>query len=544
MPTNKKKDIDGDDTEEILELYKEKSKSFNRSLMFLLIFAVFFLFIIFIPYTSILTMNSKISGDRDQVQNFYSNLSRVQNRAQELQLTVYAAQDHIKTFFEYILGNYTNNVNACNNNGNPVRLIQTNGMIIKKNNKDFNETKEVQDYVRQGSFGDLDVCRNLNPTLRNFTTILYFYRSDVNDPFGKYKAYASYPHKHDQEPPTLDRRAVSLLEYYNTSVWHVGSPFWATWNSNNKIDSLFRDYYKDLDNINYHTNALNDSISEAPEVLSENQSFVKGLDYVAGQVSQLEGKLENLQSILKEIVPDSVSRAFGTTGVNITVIETLEEGLSPEISNALNEISSTITNINTTIGGQLNDLQNISSSLDKTLERLEIRGNETAERLQEIQFPFGTIPIGINESISLFPLGLGTGFLICASLLADTIRVRKDFHINTSNKTADQKKIDQKVSLLAPLWVDPLSPKSDRILKFMVLVIPTLFFLVSVILLIISWNIINKNEEDLTGIFIGDTRNNMILYLGLHLVSAGFFVYGYWRIITELQNYKKCFPST
>ena len=84
MSNNKKKDIDGDYTARILELYKEKSKTFNRSLIFLLVFAVFFLFIIFIPYTSILAMNSKISGDRDQIQNFNSNLSKVQNRTQEL----------------------------------------------------------------------------------------------------------------------------------------------------------------------------------------------------------------------------------------------------------------------------------------------------------------------------------------------------------------------------------------------------------------------------------------------------------------------------
>ena len=163
MPNNKKEDIDGDDTERILELYKEKSKTFNRSLIFLLVFAVFFLFIIFIPYTSILAMNSKISGDRDQVQEFNSNLSRVQNRTQELHLKLDASQEHIRTFFEYILGNYTKNVNACNNQSYPVRLIQTNTN---------NEAEEVQDYVRQKVFGKLDVCGKLNPTSRNFTTIL------------------------------------------------------------------------------------------------------------------------------------------------------------------------------------------------------------------------------------------------------------------------------------------------------------------------------------------------------------------------------------
>jgi hypothetical protein len=29
--------------------------------------------------------------------------------------------------------------------------------------------------------------------------------------------------------------------------------------------------------------------------------------------------------------------------------------------------------------------------------------------------PFGKIPIGLNQSVSLFPLGLAIGFLICAS---------------------------------------------------------------------------------------------------------------------------------
>jgi len=44
--------------------------------------------------------------------------------------------------------------------------------------------------------------------------------------------------------------------------------------------------------------------------------------------------------------------------------------------------------------------------------QLEKKRNQTAQRLEDIEFPFGKIPIGLNQSVSLFSLGLGIGFLI------------------------------------------------------------------------------------------------------------------------------------
>jgi hypothetical protein len=48
------------------------------------------------------------------------------------------------------------------------------------------------------------------------------------------------------------------------------------------------------------------------------------------------------------------------------------------------------------------------------------------KRIDQIEFPFGRLPIGINDSIYLFPIGIAVGFILIVSIISDKFKLRQD----------------------------------------------------------------------------------------------------------------------
>lgn len=107
-------------------------------------------------------------------------------------------------------------------------------------------------------------------------------------------------------------------------------------------------------------------------------------------------------------------------------------------------------------------LNNENTTLNIKKADLELQGKITksnkddlANQLKSIQFPFGNIPIGLNEAAAIFPLALAAGFAISCYLLGDTIRLRKSLYESYRGKNGTDINIIQdlkmKVSLIAPL---------------------------------------------------------------------------------------------
>lgn len=246
-------------------------------------------------------------------------------------------------------------------------------------------------------------------------------------------------------------------------------------------------------------------------------------------LSKLQGALNVIKGNYTTIIPRHVFDAFNTTTTDAPLKEHLTEKLVPSMVAALKPSDPIFKNINDTITKGAGLFKDINGQIMKIEGQLEKKRNRTAQRLEDIEFPFGKIPIGLNQSISLFPLGLGTGFLICASLLGDAIRLRKDYGSKGNSLS------DERMRLIAPLWIDPKSSKLSQTLKFMILLVPLVVFVVSVYLISNSWSIMGN--EELEGIFIGNNTSNHIYYIGLYILSSVFFVYGYWRVLVEICNY-------
>jgi hypothetical protein len=131
-------------------------------------------------------------------------------------------------------------------------------------------------------------------------------------------------------------------------------------------------------------------------------------------------------------------------------------------------------------GDELNRLK--SKEIELLQERVQVvsNKNKVEARLNQTQFPFGKLPVSLDESVAAFPIALGIGFLVYVSLLYNVIRLRRELHIWYKRKDQGTNALDeQKISLLAPLWVDPIDTKIHQSLKFVILLIPFIIFIVS-----------------------------------------------------------------
>ena len=532
-----KDNFDEDYIEKTFNLYEEKSKTLTRSLAILLGVAIFFLFIIFIPYVSILDEEQNISKKVENIQNISKIFTDIQNATNKLGSTfnntaIDNINKHYLVFLSDLISNYTENVNKCNNKEeNAVRLIQIN----KK------EITDVTAYKKADSFWELDVCNVLGITREpNFKTTLHFYLNDTDNNGKISKAYISYNGMNKSIPidsDELDKESIDMLEYYNAS-WHVGSPFWLDHNSKNKIHSLFYGYFYNISTIKEKINLLQ-IIDNSVNKKSNSSKIGNDLKNSFKNITDFTTKLIDNYT---QIIPSVTKIAFNIPFSNIkykTLLINQTQDIVNQIPIKVKTIRPMFKNITDTINLQLLEYKLTNNSLTNNLKLLKDKENETSNRLKDIEFPFGRIPVSINEAISFFPIGLGIGFLICSILLADTIKLRKEYYneLTKNNKDSEKKEIEKKISIIAPLWIDPTASKIYQTIKFIIILMPLVFFGISIYYIHHSWDLINNKGLD--NIFIGNSFSNMVIYVVSYIISIGFFIYGYGKIITEIRNYPK-----
>lgn len=182
------------------------------------------------------------------------------------------------------------------------------------------------------------------------------------------------------------------------------------------------------------------------------------------------------------------------------------------------------------LNNEIDILEKENTTVKNQIVMLENQSKQLDERLQQIEFPFGKLPVGLTESIAVFPIILAIGFLVIASQLREAIQLRKSFHQLYQRKDPTRRILDdQQIALIAPLWIDPESTSKQKLVRFTILTIPFLIFLISCILIFYNWTI--------PGFFAYADRLNWWLYGGLYLLSLGIFIYGYRQIFIELSGY-------
>ena len=177
------------------------------------------------------------------------------------------------------------------------------------------------------------------------------------------------------------------------------------------------------------------------------------------------------------------------------------------------------------------NLEAAKRKLEEQQKQLESQEAKISERLDQIEFPFGKIPLGLRESVLVFPLILAVGFFLCTTSLRDMIRIRASVQNLYRQKDPDQKIMsDSQIALVAPLPVDPIGSKQEQIVQLVILFIPLLVFIAACSLTFYSWRLATAAS----GVPAFQSMYGILYPLGFIL-----FIYAYRRILVELRRYGK-----
>jgi hypothetical protein len=480
---------------------------------------------IFLPYVFILKNFVQTNSDLGEVQIVHGKLQAIQENVNNLQSDLQGDPLQIIQFFTNIIGHYFNYRMECDSENAkvPQRWIQITD----------EQREEVNRNIKDKSLWGLEVCFKGPP---DFDTDLYFYRSNVNN-FKAYRPYTAFgPTIERNLPPAFTKGQILQLEYYNSS-FHIGSPFWLDYSGTNKINSIFSEHNNSLTKLNKQVTDFGQNEIKTNAI--NKTTLSRTLNDLVKDLNEFRKELKNLHLRYFEIVP-AATRGFNLTTESETPIsEALNKSLVPRIQGVI-EVSANpaFRNLTSTLSEQISEFEDRINSLNGRLKELEDRKDNASKRLEEIEFPFGSIPININESILFFPIGISIGFWISASLLGETLKLRKRYHnLIRKDKTNPEKKINEHLSLLYPIWIDPATRLPVRIVKLVILSVPLIIFVASMYFLSDSWDIITSQQEE--GLFIGNSREYIVLYMTSYAISTIFFGCGYWKIFHELWNYRK-----
>jgi hypothetical protein len=179
-------------------------------------------------------------------------------------------------------------------------------------------------------------------------------------------------------------------------------------------------------------------------------------------------------------------------------------------------------------GDLLSDLEDEKKRLQKTSDELLSQIDQIEMRFKQPVSPFQNILL--IEIIPLFPMSLALGFLVSISILRDVYQLRGAlYQLYKKRYSESDMLIDQHIVVNAPLWIDPLKPTQNHIARFFVLVIPSLFFLITLIMLIYMWFFIH----DTFNLFSDATYFGRIIYGMSYALSIAIFTYSFLIIIKE-----------
>lgn len=264
--------------------------------------------------------------------------------------------------------------------------------------------------------------------------------------------------------------------------------------------------------------ALRDDLVEPLRALDAKSA--KGID-----LESLESGLANLQGNFESELDKSPDFWESFSG-KAEFFSKLEE----EVDYFWREAGSGIEKQYQELDTKLSDLQTKRSILEEQQKLLRGEEDRLAERLNQIEFPLGKLPISLNEAVAIFPLILVIGFVQMAALLIETTRLRGAYHQLSRQKDPNRAVLtDEQVALIAPLFVDPSDRIQSLAIRSFILLVPLLIIVVSGGLIIYSWVIPEIDYKTV--------EFNLWLYSSLYLMGISIYIYSFRRVMLNTRRY-------
>lgn len=175
---------------------------------------------------------------------------------------------------------------------------------------------------------------------------------------------------------------------------------------------------------------------------------------------------------------------------------------------------------------QLAALEQEQDRLRNEEQKLEAQQEQLGNRLSTLASPFGKLPVGLNESVLVFPVLLAVGFLILMGRFCDTLRLRSVLRA-LAQEIDPQGTVwnDSSVALIVPLWFDPLDAVQNQSVRWIGLLAPVVAFIAATAM---SWSISTT--------FLTEDPFSQRLYGTLYVLTGVALVFGCWRVARMVRS--------
>lgn len=204
--------------------------------------------------------------------------------------------------------------------------------------------------------------------------------------------------------------------------------------------------------------------------------------------------------------------------------------LSEEVNRFWREYGEVIETQGAGLERELKVMQRTQQELETKQAELEKEEAAFSERLSQVQSPIGRLPVGLHESVMVFPILVAFVFLLCAGLFRESVRVRQAFHHLYQRKDPEKAVLtDAQVALVAPLWLEPLNPMRTQRTQLAILLSPLALFLISCLLVLYTWTLPNPLSTESTVL--------RVTFGALYGVGLVAFLFGIRVILGEVRRY-------
>lgn len=237
------------------------------------------------------------------------------------------------------------------------------------------------------------------------------------------------------------------------------------------------------------------------------------LDRVGAKRESLSGGLDQLEQRLNERLAakpdfwhsvDEKSSFFQALGSDMEELWGGYDDMMTALSAALEE--------------EQNRLQQTEAELATKRDEMSALREEFKSRLDQIETPFGQLPVGLNEALLGFPVLLAVGFLVCVAQLADARRLRAAFSALYRRSDPSGAVVgEREIALVAPLW-----PARERRWSRLLLPAPFLVFVLAVAVVLYS--------AQTTDSFRAVGLLSLRIFVVLYAVSLIAFAAALWQV--------------
>ncbi len=332
------------------------------------------------------------------------------------------------------------------------------------------------------------------------------------------------------EFPSVVREYIDSFGQGEMSVAQQG-PITETFTKCNEFQSINESLFKKCNVIekakelfnNYNSTLFEQVISPLTKIDSNAQKKID-INTLKSKTNELQNSFNKSLSSTPEISEFYPSKL------------TLRDQLEREVNNYWNEYAPFIETQIQDIGPGLTRLMNEKENLTNTLKTLNSTKEQIEKRIGDIEFPFGKLPIGINESIYLFPIGIVIGFIFIVLLLSEKFELRQELYQHYRSTDNDKKILNESnLHKILPIWIDNLGSLRSRFFKFLLLLLPFIIFLISWIIIDNLWKF---DSTSIDNIILGDKFLNRSIYQVSYIIILAIFIYGYIKLIKDYKKHK------